>query len=175
VAAFCLLLVSLPLCALIGLVIWVESPGRPLLRQERVGFDQRRFTMWKFRTMKVGCSAKPEKRRDDERVTRVGRLLRRTSLDELPQLVNIIRGDMVFVGPRPETPSELAKYRRSDYVRFHAPPGLTGLWQVSGRSDLDLREKIDLDLEYIRRRSLTTDLQILARTPWVVLTGRGAY
>jgi lipopolysaccharide/colanic/teichoic acid biosynthesis glycosyltransferase len=173
--AICLFVTLLPFGLIIALLIWLESPGAPIFLQERVGLDQRYFRMLKFRTMNDGCETFPAKRRDDERVTRLGRLLRRTSVDELPQLLNIVRGDMCFVGPRPELPGLLPQYQPEYFARFETLPGLTGLWQVSGRSDLSLEQKVQLDLEYAERRSLAFDLMILARTTGSVLSGRGAY
>jgi lipopolysaccharide/colanic/teichoic acid biosynthesis glycosyltransferase len=114
------------------------------------------------------------KLQNDSRITPVGRVLRRLSLDELPQLINVLRGEMSLVGPRPPLPYEVAQYGPRELGRLSVPPGLTGLWQVSGRAILNFHQMIDLDLAYIERWSLWLDLKILARTPLVVLTGRGA-
>jgi len=164
-----------PLAVAIALAVRLESPGLPIFIQDRLGRDENSFRMLKFRTMKDGCAICDEKVPWDQRITKIGRLLRRSSLDELPQLVNIVRGEMVFVGPRPELPELLDRYRPEQRARFNAVPGLTGLWQVSGRSDLSLDQKIDLDLEYLRHRCLAFDISILLRTPMTVLRGRGAY
>jgi lipopolysaccharide/colanic/teichoic acid biosynthesis glycosyltransferase len=157
-------------------------------RQERLGKDGRRFDMLKFRSMVVrDLEIPPEllarneatgpmfKIRRDPRITRVGRWLRRTSLDELPQLLNILRGDMALVGPRPPLPRELNGYDRLQRLRLRVRPGLTGLWQVSGRSNLTFDQMVQLDLSYIERRSLWLDLLILLKTVPSVLAGRGAY
>jgi lipopolysaccharide/colanic/teichoic acid biosynthesis glycosyltransferase len=170
-----LLLSIVPLCAIIVLAIHLESPGPVLIRQERIGLNGAIFRMYKFRSMKDGSLPSVVKERTDRRVTRVGKLLRRSSLDELPQLWNVLRGDMTLVGPRPELPCMLSLYEPHHFRRFAVLPGLTGLWQVSGRSNLPLPEKLALDLYYIEHRSLWLDLHILARTPLAVLTGRGAF
>jgi lipopolysaccharide/colanic/teichoic acid biosynthesis glycosyltransferase len=191
-----LMIVLTPLCALIALAIRLDSRGPVLFRQRRFGRDQKPFVVTKFRTMHHGvdhdthrtfvlgliAGDHPErpnggpqfKMIDDERVTRVGRLLRRSSLDELPQLWNVLRGDMSLVGPRPPIPYEVEHYPPHWFARFAVKPGLTGLWQVSGRSDLALEEMVALDVEYSRRRSLWLNLWILARTVPAVLSGRGA-
>jgi exopolysaccharide biosynthesis polyprenyl glycosylphosphotransferase len=178
-----------PLLALIAAAIKVDSRGPVLFSQVRVGVGGRPFHMVKFRTMHVGADAQKRrlahmnetgdprlfKIRNDPRVTRVGRLLRRTSLDELPQLVNVLRGDMSLVGPRPFFPEDVATYDRHHFERLHVLPGITGLWQVSGRSDvLDFEEVVRLDREYIRSWSLLRDVSILVKTI-PTLFGRGAY
>jgi lipopolysaccharide/colanic/teichoic acid biosynthesis glycosyltransferase len=192
-----LLLVALaPLLALIAVAIRLDSPGPVLFRQGRVGREQQPFTVNKFRTMHNGvghdshrafvlgliAGEHPEPREDgprfklvgDERVTRIGHFLRRSSLDELPQLWNVVRGDMSLVGPRPPIPYEVDHYPAHWFARFAVKPGLTGLWQVNGRSELTLEQMIALDVEYVQRRSLGLNLSILARTVPVVLSTRGA-
>ncbi|MBL1066644.1 sugar transferase [Streptomyces sp. 7-21] len=187
-AALGLLLLA-PLLALIALAIRLDSPGPALYRQTRIGHRGAPFTLWKFRTMvadaerlRPGLEASNEhvtgplfKIRRDPRVTRVGRLLRRTSLDELPQLVNVLRGEMSLVGPRPPLPGEVASYGVAELRRLSVKPGLTGLWQVSGRSELSWDEGLALDLSYADNWSVTGDLDVLARTVRAVLDGRGAY
>lgn len=185
-----------PLLVLIALLIRVESPGRALFRQQRIGRDLRPFTVNKFRTMRRDVSSeahrafvvglidglepdrsdgKPRfKLATDDRITRVGHLLRRTSLDELPQLWNVIRGDMSLVGPRPPIAYEVERYPDHWFVRFAVKPGMTGLWQVSGRCELTLARMIELDIEYVQRRSVPTNLIILLRTVPAVLSRRGA-
>jgi lipopolysaccharide/colanic/teichoic acid biosynthesis glycosyltransferase len=166
----------------------MDSPGPVLFRQERVGVNGRSFTMLKFRSMVVDADQQLEalradnisdgllfKLRDDPRVTRVGRWLRRLSLDELPQLVNVLTGSMSLVGPRPPLPSEVAAYDSSVRRRLLVKPGLTGLWQVSGRSDLSWDEAVRLDLRYVENWSLVLDLLILWRTGRAVLRRSGAY
>jgi exopolysaccharide biosynthesis polyprenyl glycosylphosphotransferase len=182
------LLVSLPLWLLIAAAIKLTSPGPVLFRQERVGRHGKRFTMLKFRTMVADAERQLEALRDrneaggvlfklrqDPRVTRVGRWLRRWSLDELPQLVNILKGEMSVVGPRPPLPQEVAAYEDWQLDRLEVPPGLTGLWQVNGRSQLTFDEYVRLDLYYIENWSLAYDLFIIAKTIPMVLASRGAY
>jgi lipopolysaccharide/colanic/teichoic acid biosynthesis glycosyltransferase len=193
-AAALLVLLS-PLMLLIALAVRLDSPGPVLYRQRRLGLTLRPFTLNKFRTMQHGASHDAHrayvlsliagqdtprgngsiyKLTEDERVTRVGLLLRRSSLDELPQLWNVLRGEMALVGPRPPIPYEVEHYPAHWFERFAVKPGLTGLWQVSGRSQLTLEQMVALDVEYVRRRSPWLDLSILARTLPVVLSGRGA-
>jgi lipopolysaccharide/colanic/teichoic acid biosynthesis glycosyltransferase len=191
-----LLILLLPLWALIAAAIRLDSPGPVLFRQRRFGRDLKPFVVTKFRTMHHGVGHEthrsfvlgliagdhPErpdggpmfKMVEDERVTRVGKLLRHSSLDELPQLWNVLRGDMSLVGPRPPIPYEVEHYPAHWFARFAVKPGLTGLWQVSGRSQLTLEEMVALDVEYTRRRSLWLNLWILVRTVPAVLSGRGA-
>jgi lipopolysaccharide/colanic/teichoic acid biosynthesis glycosyltransferase len=185
------LLVLFPVLVGIALAVRLTSRGPALFRQERLGLGARPFTCLKFRTMYVDApdalhreyvtrllteAAPPSggigglfKLEHDPRVTPIGRWLRRTSLDELPQLVNVLRGDMSLVGPRPALAWETELYRPEEHRRFEVLPGITGLWQVSGRSRLSMREALALDVEYVRRRSLTLDLWILARTIPTVL------
>jgi lipopolysaccharide/colanic/teichoic acid biosynthesis glycosyltransferase len=159
-----------------------------LFRQERVGVDGRRFTMLKFRSMVTDAEERRHalvdldegngmlfKIREDPRITPVGALLRRFSLDELPQLFNVLRGDMSLVGPRPPLPEEVAAYDDDAVRRLRVRPGMTGLWQVSGRSDLSWEESLRLDLRYVDNWSLALDLSILWRTWRAVLRGSGAY
>jgi lipopolysaccharide/colanic/teichoic acid biosynthesis glycosyltransferase len=188
-----ILLLVLPTFLLIGLLVFVSSPGPILFRQQRVGLNGTSFTLLKFRTMYHGASAEVHqtyyralmqgtaqatgntfKLRNDSRITPVGRVLRRLSLDELPQLLNVLRGEMSLVGPRPPLPYEVAEYGPRELGRLSVPPGLTGLWQVSGRAILNFHQMIALDLAYVEHWSLWLDLEILLRTPLVVLTGRGA-
>jgi exopolysaccharide biosynthesis polyprenyl glycosylphosphotransferase len=186
--AGCLALVLSPLLAAIAIGVKLSSPGPVLFRQRRIGLRGRPFTMMKFRTMRIGAdrdvaSLRTEhqvqdvmfKMRDDPRVTRVGRWLRRFSLDELPQLFNVIRGDMSLVGPRPALPEEVARYEDWHLDRLEVPPGITGLWQISGRADLSFDECVQLDLFYIENWSLAYELFILAKTIPVLLSQRGAY
>ncbi len=187
VSAFVLLLLS-PALVLIALAILLDS-GRPVLfRQRRVGQEGRPFTMMKFRTMVVDAEQQlPElidlasldqpafKIRDDPRVTRVGRFLRRTSLDELPQLINVLRGDMSLVGPRPEEEAIVALYNERQRSRLAVKPGVTGPMQVYGRSDLTFEERLAMERDYLDNLSLLTDLAILMRTPRAIIRGDGAY
>jgi exopolysaccharide biosynthesis polyprenyl glycosylphosphotransferase len=187
VSAVVLLALS-PLLALIALAILLDS-GRPVLfRQRRAGQEGRPFTMLKFRTMVVDAEQRlPElidlasldqpafKIRDDPRVTRVGRLLRRTSLDELPQLINVLRGDMSLVGSRPEEEAIVALYDERQRSRLAVKPGVTGPMQVYGRSDLTFEERLAMERDYLDNLSLLTDLAILMRTPRAIIRGDGAY
>jgi exopolysaccharide biosynthesis polyprenyl glycosylphosphotransferase len=180
------LLVTAPLMIGIALAIRWTSPGPVLFRQRRVGEQERDFTMLKFRTMVVGAHAQRDgldneadgllfKMRRDPRVTKVGRFLRKTSLDELPQLFNVLRGDMSLVGPRPALPEEAARYAESQRGRLRVKPGVTGLWQVNGRHDLAFEDYVRYDLFYVENWSLTMDLYILAKTIPALLTTRGSY
>jgi exopolysaccharide biosynthesis polyprenyl glycosylphosphotransferase len=165
-----------------------DSPGPVLFRQVRVGKGGREFVIYKFRTMHDGAEQRRGelagrndndgvlfKMRDDPRITRVGRVLRRFSLDELPQLLNVLRGDMSLVGPRPPLPEEVAAYPADMRRRLAVSPGLTGLWQVSGRSDLSWEEAVRLDLRYVENWSFSLDCVILARTLSAVCRSSGAY
>ncbi|MCB5170100.1 sugar transferase [Streptomyces bambusae] len=182
------LLVLAPVFLGIVAAIRLGSPGPAFYRQRRIGRDGEPFTMWKFRTMVVDADRlKSElaaanendghmfKMRRDPRITRAGRLLRRTSLDELPQLINVLTGDMSLVGPRPPLPEEVAQYDEVELRRLTVRPGMTGLWQISGRSDLSWDETIQLDLQYVDNWSFTSDVDVVARTFRAVVDGRGAY
>ncbi|GLY28700.1 sugar transferase [Kineosporia sp. NBRC 101731] len=188
VGALLLTLLALPLLLLIAVAIKVTSPGPVLYRQTRVGAGGREFLMLKFRSMVVDADRRRAallnlsegngvlfKLRKDPRVTRVGGLLRRLSLDELPQLLNVVRGDMSLVGPRPPLPEEVAAYSDDAVRRLKVKPGLTGLWQVSGRSDLNWEESLRLDLRYTDNWSIALDVTILWRTVRAVVRGAGAY
>lgn len=184
-----LILLSLPVWLGVALLIKVETPGSILFSQTRIGRGGTPFRMWKFRSMVQGAEAFKRdlqhendvpggvlfKMRRDPRVTRLGQVLRRTSLDETPQFLNVLLGHMSLVGPRPPVPEEVAQYTPHQMGRLGAKPGLTCLWQVGGRSWLPFEQQVDLDLEYIRRRSFWLDLGILLRTIPAVLTGRGAF
>ncbi|MEV6369493.1 sugar transferase [Micromonospora musae] len=187
-AAGVALTLLLPVLSVIALAIRLDSRGPVFFRQTRVGRGGHEFGVWKFRTMVVNAdalltelTARNEtdglmfKMRDDPRVTRVGRLLRKWSLDELPQLVNVLLGQMSLVGPRPPLPSEVARYDGDVARRLLVKPGMTGLWQVSGRSDLSWEDGIRLDLYYVENWSLAADLTILWKTFGAVVNGRGAY
>jgi lipopolysaccharide/colanic/teichoic acid biosynthesis glycosyltransferase len=188
-----MLLALAPLLFLIAIAIRIDSGGPAIFRQRRVGRELREFTLLKFRTMYsdadpaphreyvqslIGDIRSPERGRlyklsVDERVTRVGRFLRSWSLDELPQLVNVLRGQMALVGPRPVIPYEVEMYPDDFLKRFDVKPGLTGLWQVSGRSERTYEEMVRLDVEYAENASLRLDLRILAKTVPVVLGRQG--
>ncbi len=183
------LLLTWPLLLAVAIAVRLDSPGPALFRQTRVGRAGREFEMLKYRSMSTDAehrlvdvtdlnvheSGPLFKVKDDPRITRVGAFLRRTSLDELPQLWNVLRGTMSLVGPRPPLPSEVAQYGDDVHRRLLVKPGLTGLWQVSGRSDLSWDDSVRLDLYYVENWSLFFDLGILARTVRAVFAGRGAY
>lgn len=192
--AAALMLVTAPVAGLIALAIRLDSPGPVLLRQERCGLGGRRFTCLKFRSMHhnvddaphrayvralvTGVNERPKangafKLLDDDRITRAGRWLRRTSLDELPQLWNVLVGDMSLVGPRPPLPYEVELYDERQHQRLRCKPGLTGLWQVSGRNQLSYRDMCEIDLRYLADWSHRLDLLILLRTLPVVIFNSG--
>ncbi len=186
-----LLVVTLPLWVILAVIIRLDSRGPAIFRQTRIGRGLRPFRFYKFRTMRTESrlSVLPAEvietanedelgaiflaRMDDDRVTRAGKWLRSTSLDELPNLLNIVKGDMSLVGPRPEVPEVMRLYR--DRTKFAVKPGLTGLAQVNGRAFLSFAETVALDVEYVRTRSWRTNVRILARTVGVVLRSRGAF
>jgi len=172
-----LLVLSAPLWLVLPPLIRRDTGASALFRQERVGMDGQRFTMLKFRTMRPSADpyAPAPVDDDDERITPLGRWLRRFSLDELPQLINVVRGEMSLVGPRPEMPFLVEQYQPWQRLRLQVRPGLTGLWQILGRKDLPLVENIEYDFYYISHRSLAMDLMIVLRTIPVVLFGKGAY
>jgi exopolysaccharide biosynthesis polyprenyl glycosylphosphotransferase len=180
-----------PVGLAITLAIWLESPGAAIFRQKRLGLGGRAFRVWKYRSMRVDAEEvlqtdpflyqryvendyklPPE---EDPRVTRVGRFLRRTSLDELPQLFNVLLGHMSLVGPRPVVPAEIEHYGTETRVFQAVKPGLTGHWQISGRSDVAYPERAQLDIDYINNWGLWRDMKILAGTLSAVLQRRGAY
>ena len=188
IAATVGLLLLIPVLATLCAVIRLDSPGPALYRQARVGRDGRIFTMYKLRSMSTSAEAERSglddvneadgvlfKMQQDPRITRLGSWLRRYSLDELPQLWNVVRGDMSLVGPRPALPDEVARYDTDPRRRLVVKPGCTGLWQVSGRSDLTWEQSVRLDLRYVDNWSLRLDVVILLRTISAVVTHRGAY
>lgn len=195
------ILLLAPVLIAVAIAVRLDSPGPALFRQRRVGHKEREFTLFKFRSMRLDAdprghreyvtalikgsdadngSAPDGGRKDlyklavDDRITPVGRWIRRWSLDELPQLFNVVTGDMTLVGPRPAIPYEVAEYPSWYLQRFSVKPGLTGLWQVSGRSERTYEEMVRLDIDYAESRSLRLDLTILAKTPWVVVGRKGA-
>ncbi len=188
VVSLTVLLLGWPLFLLIALAIKLDSPGPVLFRQRRLGRKGRPFTVLKFRTMHRYAELEKDllapfneadgplfKIREDPRVTRMGRILRRTSLDEIPQFLNVLMGEMSLVGPRPGTPEEVAQYQPWQRKRLQVWPGITGLWQISGRSDLSFADMVRLDIYYIENWSLWLDVLILLRTIPAVIGGKGAY
>jgi lipopolysaccharide/colanic/teichoic acid biosynthesis glycosyltransferase len=191
-AALLFLVLGWPLLLLVAILIKLDTPGPVIFRQVRIGKGGKPFSMLKFRTMQEGgdellaehLSHNPalklsyeqyQKLKDDPRLTRAGQSLRRLSLDELPQLWNVIKGEMSLVGPRPFLPEQKALYGVTIGGYVQALPGITGLWQVSGRNQLSFYERARLDEYYLEHRSFNLDLRILWRTVWIVMTGRGAY
>ncbi|HKH65015.1 MAG TPA: sugar transferase [Solirubrobacterales bacterium] len=196
-SSLALILLLSPLLIAIALAVRLDSRGPAFFRQRRVGHGEAEFTLYKFRSMRVdadprghqeyvtalikGENASQENGSEslyklavDNRITPVGRWIRRWSLDELPQLFNVVKGDMSLVGPRPAIPYEVTEYPSWYRERFSVKPGLTGYWQVSGRNERTYEEMVRLDIEYAERRSLGLDFLILLKTPWVVLSRKGA-
>jgi lipopolysaccharide/colanic/teichoic acid biosynthesis glycosyltransferase len=172
------LLACAPLLALVMLAIRLESPGSVIFRQRRVGQGGRPFDLFKLRTMVDGAEhigAGLAINAGDSRITRVGALLRRSSLDELPNLLNVLRGDMSLIGPRPTLPVQVEQYTERQRLRLAVKPGITGWAQVNGRASLPWSERIELDIYYVEHRSLALDLKILSRTPAMVFAGAGLY
>lgn len=178
-----------PLFLLIAVIIKLTSRGPVFFVQERVGYFGRSFLFYKFRSMYVDAEARKRalmeqneskdgvifKMKNDPRITPFGRIIRKTSMDELPQLLNVLLGDMSLVGPRPPLPSEVQQYSLDDRKRLNVKPGITCIWQVSGRSDIPFKKQVELDKEYIQSQSLWNDLRVLLRTIPAILSGRGAY
>lgn len=177
-----------PVLLLVAIAIKMESKGSVLFNQERIGHKKKRFNMYKFRSMVVDAEERFEevkelndtnhimfKSSEDPRITKVGKIIRKYSLDELPQLFNILKGDMTLVGPRPPLPRELINYEKWHHVKFLRPQGLTGLWQVSGRANIkDFDQVIGLDYEYIKNWNLLLDIKIILKTIPVVISAKGA-
>lgn len=189
VCALVLLMILTPLFALVAIVIKCDTKGPVFFSQKRVGLGGSHFTMWKFRSMATDAEETKSaleqnnemvngvlfKIKLDPRITKVGAIIRKASIDELPQLFNVLKGDMSLVGPRPPLPSEVAKYNRTDFQRLMVHPGITCLWQVCGRSDIPFEKQVELDLQYIESQSLWFDIVLLLKTIPAVLTARGAY
>lgn len=184
-----LLLALSPFLFVIAVWLKLDSPGPLIYRQIRVGLNGRHFTFYKLRSMYIDADARRAalekanesadgvifKMKHDPRITRCGRFIRKYSIDELPQLFNVLLGDMSLVGPRPPLPQEVALYSLDDRKRLQVLPGITGVWQVSGRSDVPFTQQVMLDKEYIKSQSFWRDILILLKTIPAVLTGRGAY
>ena len=189
VLSFLALIILSPLFLLIAIIIKMTSRGPVFFVQERVGYYGRSFLFYKFRSMYVDAEARKRalmeqneskdgvifKMKNDPRITPFGRIIRKTSMDELPQLLNVLLGDMSLVGPRPPLPSEVQQYSLDDRKRLNVKPGITCIWQVSGRSDIPFKKQVELDKEYIQSQSLWNDLLVLLRTIPAILSGRGAY
>ena len=169
---------SAPAIAILAVAIRLESPGHPIYRQTRVGKDGEEFQIYKLRTMVAGAEsfgAGLAIQEGDERITRLGAFVRRYSLDELPNLYNVLRGEMSIVGPRPTVPVQVQQYSERQRGRLSVKPGITGWAQVNGRASLPWDERIELDLWYVEHRSLALDLKILARSLRLIMSGRGLY
>lgn len=187
--ALCILLTLSPFLAVIALCIYLESPGKVIFCQTRIGQNGRHFKFYKFRSMYMADDKRfkmpeaEESSRDgickkfinDPRITRIGKFIRKYSIDELPQLFNVLKGDMTLVGPRPALDCESYQYTKKQFNRLNCKPGLTGLWQVSGRADTSFAEQIELDLTYIKKQSFFFDVKILLATVPAVLFAKGAY
>jgi exopolysaccharide biosynthesis polyprenyl glycosylphosphotransferase len=183
-----LLVLLLPVMAILAVLVKLDSKGPILFKQYRVGENGQLFWFYKFRSMVIDAEARRAaleglneasgplfKMKNDPRITRCGRWMRKYSIDELPQLLNVLKGDMSLVGPRPALPAEVEQYDQFQRRRLEVKPGITGLWQVSGRSDLTFEQSVKLDIDYIDRQSLWLDFTILLRTFGAVVKGRGAY
>lgn len=184
--AIALLILLSPIMLSAFVVLAITTRGKPLFRQTRLGHRGRPFTMIKFRTMSIDAEAKRDgvkneqdgpifKNRSDSRITHIGRYLRITSIDEMPQLFNVLTGHMALVGPRPPIGEEVAKYKPWQRRRLSVKPGLTCLWQVSGRSDIGFERWVEMDIWYVENQNFAYDLKLLLQTPWSVLSRRGAY
>jgi lipopolysaccharide/colanic/teichoic acid biosynthesis glycosyltransferase len=183
------LVLLFPVFFITALAIFWEDPGKVFFNQIRVGKDGRHFKFYKFRSMVINAETlKGElfkhnesgdgvifKMKQDPRITRVGKIIRKFSIDELPQLINVLNGDMSLVGPRPPVPKEVAAYTLEDRKRLHIVPGITCIWQISGRSDIPFKQQVQLDLQYIHSRSFPKDMIILFKTIPAILSGKGAY
>jgi exopolysaccharide biosynthesis polyprenyl glycosylphosphotransferase len=184
-----LLIIFFPFFALLALAIRMESKGPVIFTQARVGLDGRHFRFYKFRSMVVDAEKIKEKlaasneskdgvifkMKKDPRITKIGAFIRKFSIDELPQLFNVFKGDMSLVGPRPPIPKEVAEYNLEDRKRLHVKPGITCIWQISGRSDIPFKQQAELDKQYIKSKSVWQDIKILVLTIPAVIGGKGAY
>lgn len=183
------LILSLPIFLIVAIAMKKEEPSGPIFfSQTRVGKNGKTFKMYKIRSMCVDAEEKLAslleqnevegamfKMKEDPRVTKVGKFIRKKSIDELPQFWNVLIGDMSLVGPRPPLPREVAKYNQYDHQRLLVKPGCTGLWQVSGRNDLHFKEMVDLDIRYIRQMNITNEIKIIFKTVWIMIKPNGAY
>lgn len=182
------LILTSPILLWVAVKIYLEEPGAPILfSQERVGKNKRTFKMYKFRSMCTDAEEKLEnlldknevegamfKIKDNPRITKIGKFIRKTSLDELPQLWNVLKGEMSLVGPRPPLPREVRQYSHHDEQRLLIKPGCTGIWQVNGRSDVNFKEMVAMDLQYVQQRSIIIDFKIILKTIWKMLYTKGA-
>ena len=187
VASFTGLIVLSPLMLVVSILIKLESKGEVIFKQKRVGLNGKEFYMYKFRSMVINAeelkaelesqnemSGPMFKMKDDPRITRIGKFIRKTSIDELPQLINVIKGDMSLVGPRPSLPKEVEKFEQWMMERLEVKPGLTCIWQVSGRNNIDFEDWMKLDIKYVRERSFKLDIKLILKTVLVLLGDKNA-
>ena len=187
VGSFIGLIVLSPLMLIVSILIKLESKGEVIFKQKRVGLNGREFYMYKFRSMVINAEELKEqlesqnemsgpmfKIKDDPRITNVGKFIRKTSIDELPQLINVIKGDMSLVGPRPSLPKEVKKFEQWMMERLEVKPGLTCIWQVSGRNNIDFEDWMKLDIKYVRERSFKLDIKLILKTVLVLLGDKNA-
>ncbi|MBO5255816.1 MAG: exopolysaccharide biosynthesis polyprenyl glycosylphosphotransferase [Opitutales bacterium] len=189
IVSLIMILLLFPLFIIVAILIKLESKGGIIHRQIRVGKDGRHFNFYKFRSMFIDAEARRQqildknesadgvifKMKNDPRITRIGRFIRKYSIDELPQLFNVLEGSMSLVGPRPPLPMEVAQYSLDERKRLHIKPGITCIWQVSGRSDIPFKKQVQLDEQYIKNHGFFRDIVILLKTIPAILTGKGAY
>lgn len=187
VASFTGLIVLSPLMLVVSILIKLESKGEVIFKQKRVGLNGKEFYMYKFRSMVINAEELKEqlesqnemsgpmfKIKDDPRITKVGKFIRKTSIDELPQLINVIKGDMSLVGPRPSLPKEVKKFEQWMMERLEVKPGLTCIWQISGRNNIDFEDWMKLDIKYVRERSLVLDFKLIFKTIFVLFGDKNA-
>ena len=187
VASFTGLILLSPLILIVSMLIKLESKGEVIFKQKRVGLNGKEFYMYKFRSMVVNAEELKEqlesqnemsgpmfKIKDDPRITKVGKFIRKTSIDELPQLINVIKGDMSLVGPRPSLPKEVKKFEQWMMERLEVKPGLTCIWQISGRNNIDFEDWMKLDIKYVRERSFKLDMKLILKTVLVLLGDKNA-
>ena len=187
VASFTGLILLSPLILIVSILIKLESKGEVIFKQKRVGLNGKEFYMYKFRSMVINAEELKEqlesqnemsgpmfKIKDDPRITKVGKFIRKTSIDELPQLINVIKGDMSLVGPRPSLPKEVKKFEQWMMERLEVKPGLTCIWQISGRNNIDFEDWMKLDIKYVRERSFKLDIKLILKTVLVLLGDKNA-
>ncbi|WP_302623688.1 exopolysaccharide biosynthesis polyprenyl glycosylphosphotransferase [uncultured Clostridium sp.] len=187
VASFTGLILLSPLILIVSMLIKLESKGEVIFKQKRVGLNGKEFYMYKFRSMVINAEELKEqlesqnemsgpmfKIKDDPRITKVGKFIRKTSIDELPQLINVIKGDMSLVGPRPSLPKEVKKFEQWMMERLEVKPGLTCIWQISGRNNIDFEDWMKLDIKYVRERSLVLDFKLIFKTIFVLFGDKNA-
>ncbi|WP_302652639.1 sugar transferase [uncultured Clostridium sp.] len=187
VASFIGIILLSPLILIVSILIKLESKGEVIFKQKRVGLNGKEFYMYKFRSMVINAEELKEqlesqnemsgpmfKIKDDPRITKVGKFIRKTSIDELPQLINVIKGDMSLVGPRPSLPKEVKKFEQWMMERLEVKPGLTCIWQVSGRNNIDFEDWMKLDIKYVRERSFKLDIKLILKTVLVLLGDKNA-